>query len=98
MSKFIDSLIATGIGGWKVVSSDGKEKSLMAVQSSSFFASVVENETVYTEIKIYKNEKDTFVFTRTFFIGYNELKLYKTSLSSLSEAKEVPLETIEETR
>lgn len=81
-----------------MVSSDGKEKELMAVQSSSFFASVVEGETVYTEIKIYKNERDTYVFTRTFFTGYNELKLYKTSLTNLSEAVEVSLDVIDETR
>lgn len=97
MGKFIDSLIATGIAGWKVVSNDGKSKDIVAVQSSSFFDTVVGNDTIYTEFKIYKNDRSTYVFTRSFFVGYNELKLYVTNSTDLSDAKEVPLTTISET-
>lgn len=97
MGKFIDSLIATGIAWWKVVSNDGKTKELVAVQSSSFFSTAVGNETIYTELKIYKNDRSTYVFTRSFFTGRNELKLYVTNSTDLSDAKEVPLTTISET-
>jgi len=97
MGKFIDSLIATGIAGWKVASSDGKTKEIVAVQSSSFFDTVVGNDTIYTEFKIYKNESSTYIFTRSFFTGYNELKLYVTTSTDLSDAKEVPLTKISET-
>ena len=97
MGKYIDSLIATGVAWWKVVSSDGKSKEIVAVQSSSFFESLVSNSKIYTEFKIYKNDRSTYVFTRSFFVGYNELKLYVTNSTDLSDAKEVPLTTISET-
>lgn len=97
LGKFIDSLIATGISGWKVVSDNGNDKTLQAVQSSSFFSTLVEWQLIYSEIKIYKNDSTTYIFTRSFFPRRNELKLYKTSMTDLSEAKEITLDSIPET-
>ena len=97
MTSFIDSMVATGRGAWRV-EWDSKNKKISAVQSSSYFHSIIDWEKVFSEIKIYKRDFDTFAFVRTFFTGRNENKLYRVvNSSNLEDSREVPLATLDVT-
>lgn len=101
LQKWVNSLIATWKAWWKMVK-DGEGKTMVALPSSSFFESIVDGKTVYTEVTIYdkskkSDTKELYAFTRTFYAGKNECKLYKMKGISLEDAKEVNLDALPET-
>lgn len=52
---------------------DGEGKTMVALPSSSFFESIIDGKTVYTEVTIYdkskkSDTKELYAFTRTFLV------------------------------
>lgn len=93
---WINSLVATGRSAWKLVK-NWEAKTIKPVQSSNLFSSYIDWVEVFTEITLYKKTNDVYALTRTFYTGYNEVKLYKCSTFSIHDGKEVALTAIDET-
>lgn len=93
---FVESFIATDEVAIKAVSKDGKT-TIETLTAWSFFETIENGVTTPHEIALYNEKDEKYAFIRSFYDGYNEVKLYHINNHSLEEAKEVPLNTLQAT-
>jgi len=71
IAKYVQSLIATGKVGIKLVSSDGKERSVEVVKAGNYFQAFDQGIQIWNEIVLYvreeKSAKKIYAIVRSFY-------------------------------